>query len=343
MSSLTALFGNSQDDSEDSDKLKELYWNRAELKKEFAQLREENFKLGEEIKRRDGRAARHEQKLEHLESLLLDPEWVYNVVVYYQLRALNERCKAKVSRFAEQLKQQREKRKHGQLLADWNDKRQGEAGLIEERVGGIRMQLQILEDQMQAEEHRLANMNGFVRLFRKSAVKRAIAGYETDRLNAQATESELLGRLEEIHLRSAPDTEGLDIASKRSINFMILSFVQQLYLHFSDDNLAGLVHEAGTKSVGAINYGNKNDCDLILAAVDKHSESMEKASGFADVLQHRAKLLAEKALYKADDDAVAVPGTVATVYSIDPNGVVRERDANLLGENYWDVAKIVSR
>jgi hypothetical protein len=38
-----------------------------------------------------------------------------------------------------------------------------------------------------------------------------------------------------------------------------------------------------------------------------------------------------------------VPGTVATIYIIDRNGVVKEKDANLLGDNYFGVAKVLSR
>jgi len=42
VTSLTAIFGNSEEKpQEDSEKLLQLYWNRAELKKEFADLRNE--------------------------------------------------------------------------------------------------------------------------------------------------------------------------------------------------------------------------------------------------------------------------------------------------------------
>ena len=69
MSSLTAIFGNSEEKTEDSDKLLELYWNRAELKKEFADMRKEQYRLQDRIKEQEGRAARLQQKLKHLEGL----------------------------------------------------------------------------------------------------------------------------------------------------------------------------------------------------------------------------------------------------------------------------------
>ena len=53
-------------------------------------------------------------------------------------------------------------------------------------------------------------------------------------------EAELLAEIERIDAMEPPPHEGLDIAAKRSINFMILSFAQQLYLDFYEDNLATL-------------------------------------------------------------------------------------------------------
>ena len=72
MSSLTAIFGsNSQEtDSQESEKLLQLYWNRAELKKEFASMRDEQFKLQDQLKQAEGATARVQQQLDRLEDLL---------------------------------------------------------------------------------------------------------------------------------------------------------------------------------------------------------------------------------------------------------------------------------
>ena len=146
MSSLTAIFGNSEEKTEDSDKLMELYWNRAELKKEFAGMRKEQFRLQDRIKQHEGATARLQQKLDHLEDLLVDPDWAHNVVVFYQLRGLGERCERKLARFAEQLKQQREQKKHNSLLVDWNEERKHEAGDFELQVLEKRDLIQQLDD-----------------------------------------------------------------------------------------------------------------------------------------------------------------------------------------------------
>lgn len=343
MTSLTAIFGNTQTDNEESEKLLELYWNRAELKKEFANLREQTFQLGEQVRAEQGRTARFQQKYEHLENLLLDPEWVHNVVVYYQLKAFDQRCRNRVARFAEQLKQQREKRQHSRLMEAWNEKRRAEAQAVEAKLGELRMQMQLLEDRLQAERHRLSMMNAFVRFFRKRSITKSLDAIAGSLAASQQTENALLHELEEIQTRESPDTQGLNLAEKRSINMMILSFTQQMYLQFQDDGLAGLVKEAGDKSVGAIRYGSREECDMLLKTLAQKSGAMEGIADSLDILKHRAKLIAEKALFNGDDDAVPIPGTISTVYVIDENGLVREKDANLLGENYWLVSEVVSR
>ena len=115
MSMSTAIFGNTEDKSQDSEKLLNLYWNRAELKKEFAGMRKEQFKLQDRIKQQKGATARLQQKLDYLEELLVDPQWVHNVMVFYQLRSLALRCERKLAKFAEQLKQQREQKQHNNV------------------------------------------------------------------------------------------------------------------------------------------------------------------------------------------------------------------------------------
>ena len=344
MTSLTAIFGNSEErPEEESEKLLELYWNRAELKKEFAGLRKEQFRLQDRVKQQEGATARVQQKLDHLEQLLGDPEWVYSVINYYQLRNLNRRCQSKLEKFAEQLKQQREQRQHSQLLSGWNARRAEEAVGIEQSIGEQRMQVQMLEDQLMAERHRLTTMSGFLRFFRRRSVTAILDNLAATIESAQRAEEELLLRYDEIQNRIPPDTEGLGIPTKRMINFMILAFAQQLYLHFCADDLAAMAKEAAEKSVGAINYGGKVECDVIVSRVIKRANSFDNATEFADILQQRAKLIAEKAVFRNDDDAVPVSGTVSTVFGISDKGVIKTTDANLLGENYWNLAAILSR
>lgn len=344
MTSLTAIFGRSDEKPQvDSEKLLKLYWNRAELKKEFADLRSEKFRLLDLVKEQEGVTARVAQKLEHLERLLLDPKWVYNVIIYYQLQHLNQTCQGKLEKFAEQLKQRREKRTHSQLLTDWQAERDARGEAIQHEIGEQRLKAQMLEDRLQAEQHRLITMSGFVRLFRKRSVTASLDELAASIDAAQQREEQLLQDYEGLQNQPPPETQGLDIAAKRVINFTILAFAQHLYLHFRKDGLVGLAKEADDRSVGAINYGGRKECERIVDMVGKQLGRLEKSRDFADAVRQRAKLIAEKAIFRSDSDAVPVSDSVSTVYVIGKQGAVKEIDANLLGENYWNLAGIVSR
>mgnify|MGYP001827411674 CR=1 FL=1 len=328
---------------QDSDKLVDLYRNRAELKKEFAALRNEKYQLEDRIKEQRASIERVQQKLSHLESLLLDPEWVHNVVTFYQLRRLAAHCEARLARFAEQLKQQREKRIEDRVLAAFRETQDEKRAEVETRIGEHRMRVQMLEDQLQAERHKLQTLGGLSKFMKGKAQEESVDEIEAAVVEAQASEAELLQELDRIEQTPPPPHDGLQVADKRSINFMILSYAQQMYLDFFEDHLASLAKEAGDKSVGAVNYGSKADCDEILECLWARKEEVEKKENSTELLQKRAKLIAQHAIFRNDDDAVPAPGTVATVFDVSKNGVVSKFDGNLLGENYFGVAKALSR
>lgn len=345
MSSLTAIFGNAdnKDQEQDSEKLLNLYWNRAELKKEFAGMRTEQFKLQDRIKQHEGANARLQQKLEHLEDLLFDPQWVHNVVVFYQLRNLGSKCESKLARFAEQLKQQREQKQHNDVLQKWNEARKQEVRELEQQILLKRDAVQQYEDQLQAERQRLMNMSGFLRFFRRRSVTAMLdkLADRTDQIREE--ESELTSVVAEIRDRQPPDNAGLDIATKRSINLMILAFAQQLYFQFADDELALQVRESREKSVGAVNYGTRSDCGQILDRAQEVEKLLDQSADYADVLRHRAKLISQKVEFQNSSDAVPLSGSVGTLYRIGDSGVVQEIEMNIMAENYWAISAAFSR
>ena len=343
MSNLTAIFGSSAEKSQDSEKLMDLYWNRAELKKEFAGMRKEQFRLQDKIKRQEGATARLQQKLDHIEDLLLDPQLAHNVVVYFQFRAMAMQNERKLGNFAEQLKQQREQKEHDSFLGDWNNKLAKEAGQVKLLILEKRDLVQQLEDQLQAERRRLTAMSAFVRFFRGRSLTKLLDDIAAQIEAAQQEEQLLKDEVQAIQTRQPPGCQGLDIATKRSINLMIIAFAQHLYVHFADDDLADLIKEASEKSVGAIAYGSKYECEQLLLRMQKCTEKIEQDAEFAEILQKRARLLGERAKFHEKTDAVPGSESVKALLRISDDGIVRESDVNMLTENCWGINKVLSR
>lgn len=343
MGGLATLFGNSEDKSQDSEKLMDLYWNRAELKKSFANQKKEQYKLQDQIKREEGKNARLQQKLDHLEDLLLDPQWVHNVVVFYQLRHLALSCERNLANFAEQLKLQREQKQHEEFVANWKEKLEMEGVQLQDMLLEHRNQMQHIEDQLAAEQQTLESMGIFAKLFKGRGIKARIGEFEQQLAAARSEEEAMLGDLAAIAERAEPEQKGLDTASKRSINLMILAFAQELYLNFEDNEFAKLVKEAGEKSVGSINYGNKFECAQILERIEDRIEYMEQHKDFADVLRKRANLINKNAEFRNKSDVVPSAASTETVFDIGDDDSVRESKVPILGENWWGISKVMSR
>ena len=343
MGSLAALFGNSEEKPQDSEKLMDLYWNRAELKKSFANARKEHYRLQDQIKKQEGATARVQQKLDHLEDLLIDPQWTHNVVVFYQLRGLAQRCERRLATFAERLKQQREQKQHEEMVAEWKSKLAEESTQVEARLLVQRDEMQQLKDQVLAERQRLESMGFFEKIFKGRSVKGELKQLDQQLEASLAEEASMQADLLSIIDRSPPENQGLDVSSKRSINLMILSFAQQLFLQFADSDFAAVVKEASEKSVGSTNYGNQHECAQILERIEERTKIMEKDMDFADILRKRATLISKKAEFHNKIDVVPMAASTTTVFDIDEEGLVQEKQASILGENYFAIAKVLSR
>lgn len=321
----------------------DLYWNRAELKKEFAGMRKEQYRLKDVIKKHEGRVARVQQQLDHLEDMLADPLLAHSVVVHFQLRGVAQKCQRKLARFAEQLKQQREQKQHANLLGDWNADLAKEAEVIQQQILDKQELINQLEEQLRVEQRRLTSMNAFIRFFRgRSITKTLDALAEQIEINQQH-ELVLGEEVDEIRDRKPPDTQGLDVPSKRSINLLILAYAQQLYLSFESGSLAELAKESADKSVGAVNYGEKGECLKILDRLQSSIEIMDSKQDFASILQQRAELIGGNAQYNDSSDVVPLSGSVATLFRISQDGVVKTSDLDILGRNVWGIGQVLSR
>lgn len=343
MTGRLAILGSNKPDAPASDAMLELYWNRAQIKKAYAEAKAEKLALSKQVHERDGSVARLEQKLAQIEDLLLDPEWVYSVAVHYQLRALNERCCRRVAAFAEQLKRQQETRSHRALVDDWHSKRAT-------RASKVSQELKLVHKGLEASDHRVAEAEAahratpiLLRLFKRPALKKELGRLAKARSVLHEKEDELKASLTELGSSAPPEQPGLGTAAKRSVNFMILSFAQQLYIQFEDDNLASLVKEAGDKSAGTIRYGDEEQCQRLLGDVRSRWDKLGNIGGVAGTLQKRAKILSDQAMFMRDVDTVPEPASVAMLICINDGGAVSSKNADLLGEDYWKLSKVLSR
>ena len=343
LAGLTTIFKNEGSELHEHDKLVDLFRSRAELKKEFDALRDEKYRLQDRIRQQAGATARVEQRLEHIENLLVDPDWVLNVVAFYQLRHLADQCEVELKDFAEQLKQQREKRLYKQSVAAWKKQRQRSIATKQRDLDEHRAQLRALQERLEAEQGRAAKIGAVARLVLGKAVGREVEAIGKRIEEGQLSEQEMMRVLQSVQTEGPPAQTGLDRATKRAINLQILAFAQQLFLQYSEGNLLKLAKEATEKSVGAIRYGDKPACDRILASLDKCRNENWLSEDFAEVLKRRIHLITQVAEYRDAEDTVPIPASVTTVFAVNGEGEVARSTADIIGENYFGIARILSR
>jgi hypothetical protein len=339
----TGLFRSLPLDQAEDSKLHDLYRSRAALKKKFAAADLENRRLRQIVKKQQGSTALVEQKLEHLETLLRDPQWVHNLVVFYQLRGLNARCCDKLETFAAQLKLRNDKRRRAQVLGKWQARRSAKFKHIAAALARQRNEMKAIESQVNAERANIESMNRFSKLLKGRQSTGALDTLEEQFAAAREREAELVCKLEQVKGLQPPEVPGVETGAKRSINFMILAFAQDLLLRFSDRNFAAMVREASAAPPGEIQYGSPGDCARLLQQLAEETARIEKLSDSAAVLKERATRIAEHADFASPDDAIPAAGTVAAVFAFDSNANVETTDWDLLGQDYWGLSGVTVR
>ncbi|MGB5740727.1 MAG: hypothetical protein WBM54_15400 [Woeseia sp.] len=344
MAVLASFFGNQpEQQAQDSDKLLHLFWNRTELKKEFANLRKEQFRLRDKIKFQEGEITRAGRRLANLESLLMNPEFASNALVHYQLRGLGQRCENKLAKFAEQLKQQHESKVRNQVLVAWNEERLRQRKRVESKLAEVQHAAQLVADRLRAEEARLETMPGILKIFRRSGINAQLEILRQELADAVQNENELHAKIESINNQRPPDNGGLDVNAKRSINFKIIAFAQQLFLQLGGSEFAVMVKETMERGVEAVKFGNDEECHQLIERIRKKAAALEQNPANGDELHNRCELIGARATFGSAQEVVPSPSSVATVFKFDDVGEVVELKGNLLGENYWGIARVLSR
>lgn len=343
LASLITLFRDGTASKKVDDRLVDLFRSRIQLKKDLAALRNENYHLQDALKRQAGSVAHVERRLSRIEALLRDPESSHNVVTFYQLRAVGDECHERLKSRAEQLRREREDAFQSTMLAAWRRRREDKAFAVKRKISECRTSKDNLEVRLNALRNDLDDMGILRRFFRRRFVATEIEAILASSDEKRRQEGALLEELQRIEANSPPEKEGLDVASKRMVNFQILAFAQQLYLQYDEAGLAQMLRDARAMDVGGISYGDKETCDAILRrllACDSELRASEKQES---ALAKRTRLIADAAEYHEKDDAVPIPGSVSTLYDFDEDGRMLQQEVDLLGENYFGLGVVLIR
>ncbi|HEX7115807.1 MAG TPA: hypothetical protein VF193_11810 [Steroidobacter sp.] len=323
------------------ERLLQLYWNRAELKKELSRLQAERHRLLEKLEARDTALERAQEQLEELEEYLGDPEVAQHALVYFQLRALWRTAAAKLFSFAKQLQQHQADRERRRQLIEFDQSRRQQLADFDRRIEDARARADVHEAQLKLLEARLASMRGFWNYFRRRRLAEEI---ETERANWDAAVTQVTDLSDDradLEAVPPPDFFGLSIDGRRIVNTAVIAYAQQLVVALSQGGLAMLAKETTTKRVFDVRYGTREDCVRLMALLRDALAMLRNEKENLAGLKERTDQLRAAAIYRSDADTVPLTDSIGTlpVPSAPVSGLETANRAgvNVLLDDYWDL------
>lgn len=325
----------------EDERLLQLYWNRAELKKELGRLQDERYSLLQQVKKQEGVAIRAREQLEELERYLGDADAATHALVYFQLRALWRSCALKVERFAQQLRQQQQDRERRRQLIEFDQTRRRQAAELDRRLAATRAEADSLQAQLKRMEEELASRRGLWNYFgrRKLAEELERVRSSWDVVATQVTD--LSDDLADIESQAPPAFPGISVDGRRVVNTAIIAYAQMLVSQLSNGGLALLAKETTAKRVFDVRYGSREDCVRLVALLREANATLGSDNEDLSSLKQWIDALRSRASYRSDADSVPLTDSIGTLAlpAAPVSGLesISRTGIHVLVDDYWDL------
>ena len=336
-------------DDHPTERLLKLYSNRASVKRELSNLRNERHDLLDKLKEQEGAVIRSQEQLEGLERLLINPLAAANAMAYFQLRHLWRVGAQKIEQFGAELKVQREQRERTQLHASALAKRGRRVSAIDEKSNSILNRQQTLLQEISDLEGNLASLNVLIRFVRAPSVRRRLINMK----NGNDVLQEKLDELHELRAKlegeALPEPDGLSVESRRLINCAVIALAQHLVVHFCENDLISQAKTATERPVGDMKFGDRRDCDRMVERIRERIEKLRQQTGLADDVRRRTDYLVSNVEYRNETDSLPTTESVAsapqnlTPVADDSMQPVNEAPlrTNVVLDDYWDICSVL--
>lgn len=341
LSNLRQLLGQNTPQPAEDERLLQLYWNRAELKKELSRLQAERHKLIEQLNKHEATFARNSEQLEQLEEFLGNPETGPHGLVYFQLRSLWRASSAKVARFAQQLQQQQADREQRRQVLEFDRTRRQQLADFDRRLAGARSRADTLEAQLKLQEAKLESMRGFWNYARRRRLAEEIAA-EREEWDLAATEvTDLSDDRIALEEKAPPPLQGISVDGRRVVNTAVIAYAQQLVVTMSAGGLAVLAKETITRRVFDMRYGTREDCSRLMMSLREALAIVKSEKDDLSGLKERTDALRAVAAYRSDADTVPLTDSIGTlpvpVAPVSGLETGNKAGVNVLVDDYWDL------
>ena len=331
----------------EQERLLNLFWNRAELKKEFSNLRHDRDHLIEKVKEQEKKTGKVRRELRDLERLLADPTAGYQAIVYYQLRSLWKVCHKQVGKFSEELKKQQQDRERKRQIMVFNQERQKRLKEVSGRIVSVKAEADDVKAVLAGMQRQFDSLGGFWNYFKRRELQPSIDQQKEQLAAVRARIEELFDRRIKIESEQWPDYPGLGVSGKRAINLAMIAMTQHLYVAFTESGVASHARDAKLKKVKDVSFGGQSDCEYMMKKIGELTQAMLADRNYGDELKARTEMLSKQVEYRNDTDTVPDAATVAKLVPAVPGFDAGRSmssmpmDVNVLTEDYWDLSQLL--
>jgi hypothetical protein len=327
----------------EDERLLELFRKRAELKKEFTRLQDENYHLQQQLKQFSGSQQAHGQRLQQLEAHLGNPDNGPAALVYYQLRALWNQATQNLASLCRELTDQQRERERKVKQIEFDQARQHQLGELEQALLDKQSQMDVLDARIQLIQRQLEGLRWFWNRKKRQALMQQRQPLLDELAQASAEFQTLSARRDSVLTQELPGHTGLSVEGKRLVNTAVLAYAQLLVNRFGDDGLAVMAKEASTRDVFEAHYGDALQCQQLLLSLADTLRRLSDQPRELDKLKAWTQRLRTNAFYRSDHETVPVPESIGSL-PIRSRGAEAGQEAggvaeeiNVLLDDYWEL------
>jgi len=347
-------FWSGQPQPEHEQQLIQLYWNRAELKKELSTQTEQRHALEEKLRVQEAASRRLVEQQEQLHGYLGNPETGANALVYFQLRALWRLGSEQLAKFAGELRRQQDERERKRHLEAGEAGRAAELSAIDEQLRKAQSVMVALQARKQLLTTRRADLGRWWLLGLWNYSKRRELAKEISHVHAEwkAAEVQMVDLTKEraqVVSRPLPEFPGMSVEGRRMVNSAALAYAEFQIALLPNRGLAPLAKDAINVQVFDIKFGTREECARLMALIKTGLQALAAGAKDLTLLKELTDRLRSRANYRGTEDAVptaeSVPGpatasmTGAATESVDRKGTA----LNVLVDDYWGVGAVLTR
>jgi len=337
----TQLFSKLDSNAKDEEELLKLFWNRAELKKELATLRNDIYKLSNQLEQEQAGKLRLQQRYEQLETMLANPDTAAAAQTYYQLRDVWNRCFERLASVSDDLSRAHRDKEYRLHVAGFRRKLYESLTGLQGELSEVNQSGESLRGQIHGLREKRARYHGFWNFFRRRRLTAEINNLRADRRAVTMRLGELTEDLQSKSSVTPPEFAGLDVTAKRSINLTIIAYAQELYLHFAEREIALKAREAYIRQLNDIHYGDQRDCKSTGRYVEERIALLKVDQGIHDRATSRVQYLKGLVDYRRESDTVPSAEVLDKIARLSDGKKQGEIDVNVLADEYWDVFAVL--